>query len=76
MRGAGPSPLAAVLVALLLCATTGFAGSAGFLVVAVLLFVVLQTAVSFAVEGRRQAMDRLATTLVYSRSCSRRRRWC
>jgi phosphate transport system permease protein len=56
--------VASVLVTLLLWATTGFAGKAGFLVFAVLLFGVLQTAVSFAVEGRRQAVNRLFTTLV------------
>ena len=55
----------AVLVTLLLWATTGFAGRAGFVVFAVLLFAVLQTAVSFGVEGRRQAVDRLFTTLMY-----------
>ena len=55
---------AAVLVTLLLWATTGFAGRAGFVVFAVLLFGVVQTAVSFGVEGRRQAVDRLFTTLV------------
>jgi phosphate transport system permease protein len=53
-----------VLITLLLWATTGFAGWAGFLVFAVLVFGVLQTAVSFAVEGRRQAVNRLFTTLV------------
>ncbi|HST65715.1 MAG TPA: phosphate ABC transporter permease PstA [Mycobacteriales bacterium] len=56
--------VAAVLVTLLLWATTGFAGRAGFVVAAALLYAVLQTAVSFGVEGRRQAMDRLFTTLV------------
>src|SRR3954469_12328010 len=56
--------VAAVLVTLLLWATTGFAGRAGVVVFAVLLFMVVQTAVSFSVEGRRQAIDRLFTTLV------------
>jgi phosphate transport system permease protein len=56
--------VAAVLVTLLLWATTGFAGRAGFVVFTVLLFGVVQTAASFAVEGRRQAVDRLFTTLV------------
>jgi phosphate transport system permease protein len=54
----------AVLITLLLWATTGFAGRAGFVVFAALLFMVVQTGVSFAVEGRRQAVDRLFTTLV------------
>jgi phosphate transport system permease protein len=57
--------VAAVLITLLLWATTGFAGRAGFVVFAVLLFGVVQTAVSFGVEGRRQAVDRLFTTLVW-----------
>jgi phosphate transport system permease protein len=56
--------VSAVLVTLLLWATTGFAGRGGFVVFAVLLFGVLQTVVSFAVEGRRQATNRLFTTLV------------
>ncbi|HEY7101028.1 MAG TPA: phosphate ABC transporter permease PstA [Mycobacteriales bacterium] len=56
--------VAAVLLTLLLWATTGFAGRAGFVVFAVLLFGALQTGVSFAVEGRRQAVNRLFTTLV------------
>jgi phosphate transport system permease protein len=56
--------VAAVLITLLLWATTGFAGRAGFVVVAVLLFVVALTALSFGIEGRRQAVDRLFTTLV------------
>jgi phosphate transport system permease protein len=56
--------VAAVLVTALLWATTGFAGRAGFVVFAVLLFAALQTAVSFGVEGRRQAANRLFTTLV------------
>lgn len=57
---------AAIAVALILNATTGIQGIAGTVVVAVLLFVVGQTAWSFAVEGRRHAVDRLATTLIYA----------
>lgn len=49
----------------LLFATTGFAGRAGFVVTFALLHVVAQTALSFRVEGRRQAVDRLCTTLVH-----------
>jgi phosphate transport system permease protein len=56
--------VAAVLLTALLWATTGFAGRAGFVVFAVLLFAALQTAASFGVEGRRQAVNRLFTTLV------------
>lgn len=55
---------AAVAVTLLLFATTGFAGRAGFLVVAALLYVIGQSVLSFGVEGRRQAVNRLVTTLV------------
>jgi phosphate transport system permease protein len=55
--------LAAVLVTLLLFATTGFGGTADFLVVAVLLIVVGVTATSWIVEGRRKAVDRLATNV-------------
>ncbi len=57
--------VATVAVTLLLFAFTGFAGRAGFLVVASLLYVLGQTVLSFRVEGRRQAVDRLCTTLVY-----------
>ena len=57
--------VAVLAVTLLLFATTGFAGTAGFVVVAALLYVVAQTMLSFWVEGRRQAFDRLFTTLVY-----------
>lgn len=60
-------PLLAVavfLVTLLLFATTGFAGVAGFVVTAAVLYVVGQSVLSFTVEGRRQAVDRLFTTLV------------
>jgi len=45
---------------------TSVAGVAGTLVVAVLLFLVIQTGWSFAVEGRRHASDRLATTAIYA----------
>jgi phosphate transport system permease protein len=77
--GAAPGPLSgrklpryalpviaagAIAATLLLFATTGFQGNADFVVVAALLFVITQTAVSFSVEGRRQAKDRLFTTLV------------
>jgi phosphate transport system permease protein len=54
----------AVAVALLLFATTGLQGYADFVVVTAVLFVIAQTALSFAVEGRRQAKNRLFTTLV------------
>ena len=57
--------VATIAVTALLFATTGFAGRAGFLVFAAVLFLVAQSAVSFAVEGRRQAVDRFFTTTVY-----------
>jgi phosphate transport system permease protein len=50
-----------VAFTLLLFATTGFGGRAGFVVVLVLVYAAAQTAASFAREGRRQAKDRLLT---------------
>jgi phosphate transport system permease protein len=58
--------LAAIAVALLLNVTTSVDGVAGTMVVAVILYVVGQTAWSFSVEGRRHAVDRLATTGIYA----------
>jgi phosphate transport system permease protein len=55
-----------VLAALVLNVTTSVAGVAGTLIVAVLIFVAAQTAWSFAVEGRRHSIDRLATTAIYA----------
>jgi phosphate transport system permease protein len=52
---------AAVLLTLLLFATTGFQGQADFLVVAVIVTVLAIAALSWAVEGRRRAIDRIAT---------------
>jgi phosphate transport system permease protein len=46
-------------------AVTPMQGAAPFVVVALLLFVVVQTGWSFAVEGRRRAVDRFFTTVVY-----------
>lgn len=57
---------ASVALAWLLNLLTPVDGVAGTVVVAVLLFVVAQTGWSFAVEGRRHAVDRLATTAVYA----------
>jgi phosphate transport system permease protein len=54
----------AILVTLLLFATTGLQGKADFVVVATVLFVLAQTTLSFRVEGVRQAKDRLFTTLI------------
>ena len=55
-----------VLVTLGLFAVTGLQGRAGFLVVTVLVYLVGQSLASFRVEGRRRAIDRLATTAIYS----------
>jgi phosphate transport system permease protein len=55
-----------VIAALVLNVTTSVAGVAGTLIVAVLIFVAAQTAWSFAVEGRRHSVDRLATTAIYA----------
>ncbi len=57
--------VAVLAVTALLFATTGFGGTAGFVLMAALLYVLAQTGLSFQVEGRRQAVDRLFTTLVH-----------
>ncbi|MGN6523781.1 MAG: phosphate ABC transporter permease PstA [Actinomycetes bacterium] len=60
------SPLAVLGVAAgltgILALTTALSGVAGIVATAAILFLVLHTALSFRVEGRRQAVDRLATT--------------
>lgn len=56
----------AVLLALVLNVTTSVQGVANTIVVAVLLFLIGQTAWSFGVEGKRHAIDRFATTLIYA----------
>ena len=58
--------IAAIALAVLLAAVTPVSGTAGTVLIAALLFAVLQTLWSFTVEGRRHAKDRLATTLIYS----------
>ena len=60
------SAVVAIVVALVLNVTTSVQGVAGTVVLAALLFVVAQTGWSFAVEGKRHAVDRLATTLIYA----------
>jgi phosphate transport system permease protein len=55
---------AATLLTVLLFAVTPFGGSADFLLVAVVLSVLLLTAVTWVVEGRRRAVNLLAGTLV------------
>lgn len=63
------APAGAAAAALLLTAgafaVTPLAGVGPFVVVACSVFVAVQTAWSFAVEGRRRAVDRFFTTLVY-----------
>lgn len=58
--------VAAIAAAVGLNLTTGLAGWFGTSIVAGLFFLMIQSSWSFAVEGRRHAVDRLATTLVYS----------
>lgn len=66
-RWATPTVLvASVALGLVLNATTGVAGWFGTTIVIAAIFLVAQSAWSFAVEGRRHAVDRLATTLVYA----------
>jgi phosphate transport system permease protein len=50
----------------ILSAVTPLQGVAGTLLVVLAGYVTLQTAASFSIEGRRHAVDRLFTTLVYS----------
>ena len=54
-----------ILLSVLLFAVTPMQGRADFLVFVVVLYAVLQTAVSFAVEGRRHALDRLVSLFVH-----------
>lgn len=58
-------PFAAVLITLGLFAVTELQGDAGFVVVTLLVYVLLQTVLSFTMEGPRQARDRMATTVIY-----------
>ncbi len=60
------SALAAAVAAVLLAWLTPVSGRAGTLLVGIGLFVAIETAWSFSVEGRRHAKDRLATTIVYA----------
>lgn len=61
---AGYSALIAAALTAVIVALTPAQGVAGSLVILYLLYMVVQTGWSFAVEGRRFAVDRLATTLV------------
>ncbi len=58
-------PFAVLLVTLGLFSVTGLQGYAGYVVTSLVLYLVIQSAVSFAYEGPRQARDRLATTFIY-----------
>jgi phosphate transport system permease protein len=64
------APYAVVLVAAVLAlgiaAVTPVSGRAGTILLGIVLFIALLTGWSFAVEGRRHAVDRFATTLIYS----------
>jgi phosphate transport system permease protein len=57
--------VASLLLTVALFATTPLQGRADFIVVALLVFVVVQTAVSFAKEGQRFAKDRLLALFVH-----------
>ena len=57
---------AGVLLALALKAALGWTGWLTAFFTAALLFIVLLTGWSFAVEGKRRAKDRFASTLIYS----------
>ncbi len=64
-RAALPALAAAVLAATAgLFAVTDLQGRAGYLLVAGLVYLVAQTVLSLAIEGRRRALDRLVTTAV------------
>jgi phosphate transport system permease protein len=62
-----PAAIAIVTIALttLVAVLTPVQGVAGTLLVALAMYVALQTIASFSIEGRRHATDRLFTTLVY-----------
>ena len=71
------SAAAGVGVALLLRRLLDWTGWYTTFFAAAALFVIVLTAWSFAVEGRRQAKNRLAATLVYGVASSpRSSRWC
>ena len=55
-----------VALSALLFAGTGLQGVADFVVFAAVLYVVLQSAARIAVAGRRKAVDRFASTLIYT----------
>jgi phosphate transport system permease protein len=57
---------ATVLVSLGLFAVTGLGGRADFVVFTGLFYIATQTALSFRMEGRRRAVDRLFTAFVYT----------
>ncbi len=59
------SAVLGLLAAALLALVTPISGRAGTLLVGILLFMAIQSGWSFAVEGRRHAVDRLATTVIY-----------
>jgi phosphate transport system permease protein len=58
--------VASLLLTIVAFALTPLGGRADFVVAAFVVFIVAQTALSVVVEGRRYAVDRLATTLLWS----------
>ena len=62
----GTAVVAVVALTLLLFAVTPLQGRVGFLLVAVALSLATVTALQWVVEGRRRAIDRMATMLAYA----------
>lgn len=59
----------AIVATWVLFAATPLEGRAGFLLVAAALYVIAQTSISGFVEGRRAALNRLATSIVVACTC-------
>lgn len=64
--GPGVAAAAAIVIAAILFVTGINNGVAQTVVLTVLLFIAIQSVWSFKVEGRRHAMDRFMTTLIYA----------
>jgi phosphate transport system permease protein len=60
----------AIAATIVLFAATPLQGLAGFVLVAAVLYVVAQTAISGWVEGRRAAVNRLVTSIVVACACA------
>jgi phosphate transport system permease protein len=66
-RGAVPGlAIASLGLTALLFAVAPFGGFAGYVVFSGIVFLAAQTATSFAVEGRRHAVDRFASALIHT----------